>query len=152
MLLVCAATIATSLDFDFIPNPSILALPDSTSSSRSSSSLPNRPHHPKLNRSLASTPNTPSLLAQQQGDEEDSDELSDWEHVPRGKSDEDAGSESEEDVIVLGELELEDEFERLDVKREERRDKRGRRESLRKKGVQVGETVRGRSYAAAVGR
>jgi hypothetical protein len=96
------ATTATSLGFDFIPNPSIMALPEYPSSAINVK--------PKLNPSnatpLAATPNTPALIPTQPEEEDD-----DWDHItefqenkrPTVKGDEDDG-----DIIILGEIELEE--------------------------------------------
>ncbi|KAK8853129.1 hypothetical protein IAR55_003830 [Kwoniella newhampshirensis] len=133
-------TTATTLGFDFIPNPSILALPDdpspinsikpsssllSTSKSTLNTNLSGRGRTSPI--SLAGTPTTPALLAQspssdEEGDDDDDDDDDDWEHVQLdaaadadGKGvkedDENVDSDGEQDVIVLGDLELELELE-----------------------------------------
>ncbi|WVQ84327.1 hypothetical protein IAT38_006479 [Cryptococcus sp. DSM 104549] len=136
-------TTATTLGFDFIPNPSVLALPDDptpaptgtpkgkgTSSlltaSKSTPSSATRAATPNL----AGTPTTPALLASPSSGSETepesdsgADEFDDWEHIPsvsvsshgeRGR-DENVDSDGEEDVIVLGEMDLEEEVESLGV-------------------------------------
>ena len=98
------ATTATSLGFDFITNPSIVALPEYSTSAINVK--------PKLSLSnatpLAATPNTPALIPTQPEEEEDDD----WDHItefqetkgsPMSKGDEDDG-----DIIILGEMELEE--------------------------------------------
>ncbi|WVR07767.1 hypothetical protein IAU60_004810 [Kwoniella sp. DSM 27419] len=168
------ATTATTLGFDFIANPTILALPDdtpvytasagmSTPSSLLSSSkaLPAAiPAHlkttvtqPTLGASpgspLANTPVTPGLIAQAHSSvvpEESEDD--DWEHIPalgeEDHSDTRSGApEEEEDVIVLGELELEDELDRLTIEQKV--------DDARIGGKALSNRGRG-SYAAALGR
>jgi hypothetical protein len=95
------ATTATSLGFDFIPNPSIMALPEYPTPAISfknklSTSTPSP---------LANTPNTPALIPTQPEEEEDDD----WDHITEFQ--ERKGTEVEEDdgdIIVLGEIELEE--------------------------------------------
>ena len=79
-----AATTATTLGFDFIANPSVLNIPETTR------------HLTKL----SSTPQTPALVA---GSSPMSLPVEDeeWEHIPA--YDDDAG------IIILGEMEMEDE-------------------------------------------
>ncbi|WWC64697.1 uncharacterized protein I303_107308 [Kwoniella dejecticola CBS 10117] len=135
------ATTATTLGFDFIPNPTVLALddfdPDSTCCEPKAVSLLSPLSTSKgrgtpiaNNTSLGgiSTPNTPTLEAQtssslsSEPEDEDEDELEeDWEYIQipslngkanananaRDNVDDNVDSEGEEDVIVLGELELE---------------------------------------------
>ena len=85
------ATTATSLGFDFIQNPTILALPDDPiTNTAAGRSVP------------TPTPRTPALepsLANEQEDEDD-----DWEHISGAHTREEG---DEGDIILLGELELE---------------------------------------------
>lgn len=113
------ATTATSLGFDFVPNPCITALPDTevdnktkprniagTSSAAKEGAL-----------GLVATPQTPGLVRESAELEEEEDD--EWERVsafstgqclpPRGIKGDDMEDEGE--VVVLGELELEDDFE-----------------------------------------
>jgi hypothetical protein len=100
------ATTATSLGFDFIPNPTIMALPDNPPSSTHGKCLSTTP--------LGVTPNTPALIpthsndADVDGDNEDDD----WEHITDF---DDQKVEQKEDkvvddgeIIILGEMDLGD--------------------------------------------
>ena len=124
------ATTATSLGFDFITNPSIVALPEYPTSAIDVK--------PKLSLAsatpLAATPNTPALIPTQPEEEEDDD----WDHITEfqetkgsamGKGDEDDG-----DIIILGEMELEEAV-------TEQRDLKGKGGKLKKE----------KTYAAVVG-
>lgn len=120
---------------------------------------------------LSTTPSTPGLVPHSSTEDPDPD-LSDWEHVddfdegarradtvalaPSGpeqlpEDESDVGevdSEGEEDVIVLGELELEDELELVDRRKERRL------EQMDKAKIDLGKKCVARSpvsYAAALG-
>lgn len=97
------ATTATSLGFDFIPNPSVMALPEYPTSVINVK--------PKLSPSnatpLAATPNTPALIPTQPEEEEDDD----WDHITEFQEHKRAafkGDEDDGDIIILGEIELEE--------------------------------------------
>ncbi|OCF38232.1 hypothetical protein I316_00458 [Kwoniella heveanensis BCC8398] len=196
------ATTATTLGFDFIPNPSIVALPETdaetsasghrakaksllstTKSTTSAAAAPvpmpiavggTRTLSPPL---LSGTPGTPGLVplqshsqppSEEEEEEEDDEEEEEWEllHIPsasqqpshrrsenaekgmdEGKGKYDNGDEVEDDVIVLGEMELEDEVERLII--EETTDRcRGRTAPEVKAQAKVVEPKRA-TYAAA---
>lgn len=111
------ATTATSLGFDFIPNPSIVALPDHDPIPKSSLSMNNnssfRSSHAHAHAQSPSTPAlVPTTVNEQEVEDEDVDEDDDWEHISRAGEQErdqrrdDEGDEG--DMIFLGELELED--------------------------------------------
>ncbi|WWC91612.1 uncharacterized protein L201_006558 [Kwoniella dendrophila CBS 6074] len=128
------ATTATTLGFDFIPNPTILTLPDtieddssSLSLNRKSSLLSTSKSTPTPNNTanlnhlknqvespLQNTPVTPGLIAQADSpisaDEEEEEDEDDWEYVPSvsKKKDNNIEGDEEDDMIILGELELED--------------------------------------------
>jgi len=96
------ATTATSLGFDFITNPSIMALPEYPTSAINVK--------PKLSPSnatpLAATPNTPALIPTQPEEEDD-----DWDHITEFQENKRAAAEGDEDdgdIIILGEIELEE--------------------------------------------
>ena len=130
------ATVATTLGFDFIPDSTITPLPDNvpalaprpatsllTQSKTSSLILPAQTKqysHPLS--SLSNTPETPGLLPHTSS----GDDLDEWEHVEmlseaeHSPSRDDEDSLSEDDVIVLGEMELDDEFDRVQAKRSKR--------------------------------
>ena len=97
------ATTATSLGFDFIPNPSIMALPEYPTSAinvKTKLSPPNT-------TSLAATPNTPALIPTQPEEEEDDD----WDHITEFQENKGAAVQRDEDdgdIIILGEIELEE--------------------------------------------
>ncbi|WWD03558.1 hypothetical protein V865_001612 [Kwoniella europaea PYCC6329] len=116
------ATTATTLGFDFIPNPTILTLPDTDSSpspnGKKSSSLltisKSSPIGPSSSP-LENTPLTPGLLPQpssspEPGPElEDEDQEDDWEYIPSLSSQRNVvDNDDDHDIIILGELELED--------------------------------------------
>ncbi|WVF73109.1 hypothetical protein IAT40_007928 [Kwoniella sp. CBS 6097] len=162
------ATTATTLGFDFIPNPSIVALPDEDTdinvgagaNCQKGKSLPKSllsatktmPNSTSRFKPVAlansssppvlplfgpsGTPATPGLIPQQAQSPSEEDEEDDWEllHIPSisqsghrrvqnvdidreedsyGEDGGDEDAEEEEDVIILGEMELEDEVERL---------------------------------------
>lgn len=133
------ATTATSLGFDFIPNPSILVLPDH----------PDQPPHPTTKPGISPTslgvlPGTPALIptrVEEQDAEDDEDD--DWEHISEAgqKSDRGEKCQTEEedgeegDMIFLGELELEECVDEHNGPKKEH--------LIKMKG--------GKSYAAAVG-
>ena len=152
-------TTATTLGFDFIPNPSILALPDIPAPriTTPESLLSTTKHIPgafptkgRTSPALSTTPATPALIPHrpQQDDEDDLDE---WEHIDAlalrepsdGEERDRADSQSEEDVIVLGELELEDEFDMVDARRAKRHAAKG--------VLGFGKARQGVTYAAAAG-
>ncbi|ORX40675.1 hypothetical protein BD324DRAFT_647594 [Kockovaella imperatae] len=153
------STTATTLGFDFVPNVSIVALPDdpAPSSSRSTPSLLTQtksipgafPSKGRASPALSVTPATPALIPHRPQAEEEEDDLDEWEHVDalREPSEEEeregADSQSEEDVIVLGELELEDEFDQVDQRREKKH--------AAKSGFGLGKARHGLTYAAALG-
>ena len=97
------ATTATSLGFDFIPNPSIMALPEYPSSAINVKSKLS----PSNATPLAATPNTPALIPTQPEEEEDDD----WDHITEFQENKRAaveGNEDDGDIIILGEIELEE--------------------------------------------
>ena len=193
------ATTATTLGFDFIPNPSIMTLPDTTTTTttlpcrnrveprggsiqpRSSLLTTSKSHLSTVKTinskgvaspTLSNTPSTPALLpARVTGTEDDDDE--DWEHVsPLDDADidndihsgsngvvsddrEEVDSQGEEDVIVLGELELEDESDQVDNRRAEKHAAKvvvGVSGDKVTSGIlQGGKATRGVSYAAVLG-
>ncbi|OCF61202.1 hypothetical protein L486_00848 [Kwoniella mangroviensis CBS 10435] len=118
------ATTATTLGFDFIPNPTILTLPDidadSSFNKKKSSSLLTISKSSPIGPSstpLENTPLTPGLLPQpssspepEPGPElEDEDQEDDWEYIPSLSSQRNVvDNEDDHDIIILGELELED--------------------------------------------
>ena len=124
------ATTATSLGFDFITNPSIVALPEYPTSAINVK--------PKLSLSsatpLAATPNTPALIPTQPEEEEDDD----WDHITEFQESKGSamskGDEDDGDIIILGEMELEEVV-------AEKRDAKG-------KG---GKSKKDKTYAAVVG-
>jgi hypothetical protein len=96
------ATTATSLGFDFIPNPSIMALPEYPSSAINVKSKLT----PSNATPLAATPNTPALIPTQPEEEDD-----DWDHITEFQETKGAapkGDEDDGDIIILGEIELEE--------------------------------------------
>lgn len=128
------ATTATALGFDFVSNPTVIALPDAAPTAAKPTIAGRVEHRGRASPTLTNTPSTPGLLATRRsplgrsGSEDDmEDDDDDWEHINtlddtnlREEQLEDDGSQSEEDVIVLGELELEDEFDLADHRRAER--------------------------------
>ncbi|WVW86080.1 hypothetical protein I302_108119 [Kwoniella bestiolae CBS 10118] len=111
------ATTATTLGFDFIPNPTILTLPDDAPAIQDKKSLltisKSIPTHVQdASTPLENTPITPGLLPRPSSSldpeaEEEDDE--DWEHVPSLTREEgERVDEDEHDIIILGELELDD--------------------------------------------
>jgi len=133
-----------------VVNPTVLALPDDTASSSviptslltASKGIKSR-HCPALSPSPAATalsrsPGTPALLPTHLAEDDDEG----WEHIPSSphhsaEGDRDEEMSEDEDVIVLGELELEDELEELDLSREVKGEKERR-------------GTKGLSYAAAL--
>lgn len=113
--------------------PTVLVLPDNSTSLLTASKGFKCSPVP----ALSNTPLTPSLLPTQTVEDEDEG----WEHVPsspRLEAETLDGMEGEdEDVIVLGELELERELEALDMRGDAKKRKSGERKGL--------------SYAAALG-
>jgi bromodomain-containing protein 8 len=116
------ATTATSLGFDFIPNPTIVALPDQASTSTSHSAaipfknrckLATSSSSPSTSSPLANTPSTPALVPTQ--DQEVDDEDDDWEHVTDFAESKRESEHDDGDMIFLGELELEDRIEAAQV-------------------------------------
>ncbi|WVN84930.1 uncharacterized protein L203_100066 [Cryptococcus depauperatus CBS 7841] len=109
------ATMAKTFGFDFVPNPSIIPLPDVPLAGMSllSASKVVYPTPAEASLALATTPETPALLAERFNEEDEDD----WEHISpvdeRGESrteeerDDNICSDGEEDVIVLGEMEME---------------------------------------------
>ncbi|WWD19544.1 hypothetical protein CI109_104005 [Kwoniella shandongensis] len=164
------ATTATTLGFDFIPNPSVLALPDTSpfpnnpkpssllTTSKSITSGSNRPSPAIAAASaspLAGTPMTPGLLARSTSDAEDEEDDDGWEHVQldsteREMDDENVNSDGEEDVIVLGdlELELEEDMQQLGLGETNDKSPLGSKSRGKREGKSTKETV---SYAAALG-
>ncbi|ORY26700.1 hypothetical protein BCR39DRAFT_252116 [Naematelia encephala] len=168
------ATTATSLGFDFISTPQILTLPDTapsfnintntnTNANANANTITSTPKaSPTISPSisLSATPTTPGLLPviQAEADEED-----DWERIEELEDD-------DGDMIVLGELELEDVPDRIVTsnrgkigsvsvsisgkgkvkgqQREEDRDEDEEGEVVRKGEVEI---RRGISYAKALG-
>ncbi|WVR00285.1 hypothetical protein IAU59_007428 [Kwoniella sp. CBS 9459] len=187
------ATTATTLGFDFIANPSIVALPDTADHvdvctghsstkttpkssatigksllSTTKSTLPpvttaraaNATGQPSptlsasLPISVSGTPGTPGLVPRQSSsspseeeEEEDGDGDDDWEllHIPSVSQSGTArrldksisigqrelqNDEDEDDVIVLGEMELEDEVERLIIEETTDRSQKSRKDVL----------------------
>jgi len=103
------ATTATLLGFDFVANPTITTLPDSPSSSSLASALPSLPFQASDGiPGLASTPLTPGLDLEAELYEDDNE----WERISscsEGEGERERGrDDAEDDMIVLGELELED--------------------------------------------
>lgn len=130
------ATTATTLGFDFVTNPQVIAL--------SEGEIPNAPddlvpkpislltttkstlaHPDATSGALFNTPTTPALLATRSdsdGEDEDDHGDDDWEHISAlsrpeqvEQRDENVCSDGEEDVIVLGEMEMEDDVAHLEL-------------------------------------
>lgn len=130
------ATTATTLGFDFVTNPQVIAL--------SEGEIPNAPddlvpkpislltttkststHPDPTSRALSNTPTTPALLATRSdsdGEDEDDHGDDDWEHISAlsraeqvEERDENMCSDGEEDVIVLGEMEMEEDMAHLEL-------------------------------------
>ena len=157
MLTIYTATTATTLGFDFVANPAIVALPDTPASYSSSKSTPslltqaraiapaNPPAKGRVSPALSTTPTTPALIPHTQTT--DNDDLDDWEHIdalPEAEEEDGkrSGGEVDDDLIVLGEFELEDDFNRIDI--------RDAPETV-KSGYTLSRARRGVTYAAAVG-
>lgn len=128
-----AATTATALGFDFIANPSITALPDDVPAA---TAIPARVHS-KTTADLEATPQTPGLLPQrvdaQEDEDEDEDEDDGWERISAYCDDDVRAPDAAElesglydDLIVLGELELEDPVEAAEARAEDKGTKKGR--------------------------
>ncbi|OWZ36130.1 hypothetical protein C356_04820 [Cryptococcus neoformans c45] len=129
-------TTATTLGFDFVTNPQVIAL--------SEGEIPNAPddlvpkpislltttkstlaHPDATSDALFNTPTTPALLATRSdsdGEDEDDHGDDDWEHISAlsrpeqvEQRDENVCSDGEEDVIVLGEMEMEDDMAHLEL-------------------------------------
>jgi hypothetical protein len=100
------ATTATSLGFDFIPNPSIMVLPDTMPAAAiamkhklaTSSNTPSP---------LSATPNTPALIPTQQDRDVDEEEDDDWDHITELNESKCEPDGDDGDIIVLGDIELE---------------------------------------------
>ena len=99
------ATTATSLGFDFIPNPSIMVLPDTIPTAitmkHKLSTSSNTPSP------LSATPNTPALIPTQQEKDVDEEEDDDWDHLTELDESKLAHDGDDGDIIVLGDIELE---------------------------------------------
>ena len=124
------ATTATSLGFDFITNPSIMALPEYPTSAINV----NNKLCPSNATPLAATPNTPALIPTQPEEEDD-----DWDHITEFQENKRAaveGDEDDGDIIILGEIELEEM-----VAMKDKSDVKGKGGKLKKE----------KTYAAVVG-
>ncbi|ODN81567.1 hypothetical protein L202_01982 [Cryptococcus amylolentus CBS 6039] len=148
------ATTAATLGFDFVPNPSVIALPEMEGEAKPGLLTSTKSTAPALapdraSPALSATPTTPALfsthLHPDAASDSDSEGEDDWEHVSmfgraedeegEEERDENVDSDGEEDVIVLGEMEMEEDMSRLDLaspaptgkgKKEGKKEKRGR--------------------------
>lgn len=130
------ATTATTLGFDFVANPHVIALSESEIPNAPDDPVPRpislltttksasaRPH--AISSALSNSPATPALLATRpdsDGEDEDDHSDDDWEHISALSRpeqvelrDENVCSDGEEDVIVLGEMEMEDDLAHLEL-------------------------------------
>ncbi|TYJ57072.1 hypothetical protein B9479_002173 [Cryptococcus floricola] len=153
------ATTAATLGFDFVPNPSVIALPEMEDEAKpglltsTKSTAPAALAPPdRASPALSATPTTPALFSTHllhpdasSDSESESEGEDDWEHVSMfGRAEDEEGdeerdenvdSDGEEDVIVLGEMEMEEDMSRLDLaapaatgkgKKEGKKEKRGK--------------------------
>lgn len=139
------ATMATTLGFDFIANPTITAISDTPCSASTASSLPacDKPLKTISTTTLSIAPRTPGLEPAAEQDDDDDE----WEHISSCSEGERRRNEGEEDMIVLGELELDDAVDHVEttgVVREGKLERSGKEKA--------GKEKRRLTYAAMLGK